>query len=87
MVSIDKRNGRWRARWRTPEGESRSLAFDRKVDAERHLTTVEHRKLVGGYVDPSAGRVTVADDWQTWAERQQWRDSSRRLVRATTRTM
>jgi len=80
MASIDKRNGRWRARWRTPDGASRSATFDRKVDAERHLTAMEHDKLSGHYVDPSAGRVTVGDFWQTWATRQQWRQSSRDVV-------
>lgn len=80
MSSIDKRNGRWRARYRAPDGASRSATFDRKIDAERHLVSMEHAKLSGGYVDPTAGRVTVAGYWSTWAARQQWRDSSRTIV-------
>lgn len=67
MASIEKReNGRYYARWRTPEGASRIKAFDRKKDAEDHLTTVENAKLVGGYVDPSRAKVKVgpwADQW------------------------
>jgi integrase len=39
--------------------------FARKIDAERYLTSVEHSKMTGGYIDPAAGRVTVAE----WAER------------------
>jgi len=37
-------------------------------------------KLVGAYADPAAGRITVADYWATWSERQPWRDSSRMSI-------
>lgn len=81
MASIDRwKGGQWRARYRTPDGKSRSQVFPRKLDAERFLTSMEHAKLTGRYVDPSAGRVTVSDFWATWAGRQQWRDSSRQQV-------
>lgn len=69
MASISKRpNGRWRARYRTPDGRSRGKVFDRKIDAERFLTSIEHTKLTGEYVDPSAGRITLrtyAEAWRT----------------------
>ena len=81
MASIDRHpGGRWRARWRTPDGRSRSQVFDRKVQAERWLTSIEHSKLTGAYVDPAAGKVTVADYWTTWSERQPWRASSRMSI-------
>jgi integrase len=67
MASIDKVSAGWRARWRAPDGASRSKTFRLKVDADRHLTSVQHSKLTGGYVDPSAGRVTFrayAEEWQ-----------------------
>lgn len=81
MASIDRRpNGRWRARYRTPDGRSRGRVFDRKIDAERFLTSMEHSKLTGSYVDPRAGRVTVREYWPTWSARQQWRDSSRSSI-------
>jgi len=51
----------WQARWRDPAGEQRAKNFDRRVDAERHLTTVEARKLAGTYVDPRAGRLKLGD--------------------------
>jgi integrase len=51
----------WQARWRDPAGEQRSKNFDRRVDAERHLTTVEARKLAGNYIDPRAGRIQLGD--------------------------
>ncbi|MDZ7673722.1 MAG: site-specific integrase [Acidimicrobiales bacterium] len=69
MASVDRWKGnRWRARYRTPDGKSRSKVFDRKIDAEQFLTSMEHRKLTGEYVDPSAGKVTFksyAEQWRT----------------------
>ena len=66
MASITKvthKSGRtsWQARWRDPAGAQRSKNFDRRVDAERHLTTVEARKLAGTYVDPRAGKLKLGD--------------------------
>ena len=66
MASIDKVSTGWRARWRTPEGESRSRTFVKKVDAENHLTSVQHSKLSGAYVDPRAGRVTLKEYAEAW---------------------
>jgi len=69
VASISKeRNGHWRLRWRTPEGNSRSRTFTRKVDAERHLVAIEHSKNSGGYVDPTAGRTLLADLAEQWME-------------------
>lgn len=67
MASIEKReNGRYYARWRTPDGRSRIKAFDRKKDAEAHLVEVEGAKMTGAYVDPGRARVKLgpwADQW------------------------
>lgn len=57
---------RWRARYRSPDGKSRERWFARRVDAEAFLISVEHRKLVGEYVDPTAGRVTFEAHAETW---------------------
>jgi integrase len=77
MASIKKRpNGRWRARYRDPSGKEHAKHFDRHVDAERFLTTVEHSKLIGGYVDPRAGRVTFGEYAEKWRAAQVWRPSS-----------
>jgi len=68
MAFITKQpNGRWRARWRDPQGRARSKNFARKVEAEAHLTEVGHSKLVGAYVDPAGGRML----FETWIA--QWR--------------
>jgi hypothetical protein len=66
MGSIDKTPIGWRARWRTPDGASRSKTFSRQIDAQRHLTAVEQSKLTGGYVDPRAGRITSRSFAEQW---------------------
>jgi integrase len=76
MASIDRYGDRWRARWRTPDGKSRSKVFRRKLDAERHLTSVEHGKLTGSYVDPAAGKVTFRSYATEWSGRQVWHPAS-----------
>jgi integrase len=69
VASIKKlANGKWRARWRDPARKSQSKTFPRYVEAEQHLTEVEHGKLHGAYIDPNAGKVkfaTFADQWLT----------------------
>lgn len=67
----------WRARWRSPEGKSRSENFDRKRDADAKVAEVESSKHRGGYVDPSAGRQLFQDAAAEWAEVQEWKDSTR----------
>lgn len=69
MAHVERRGSdRWRARYRTPDGKERSRTFDRKIDAERFLTSVEHDKLTGAYVDPAAGRLTFRDYAEQWRE-------------------
>jgi integrase len=79
MASIDKRaNGQWRARWREyPGGPQKAKHFERKLDAQRFLVEVEHDMLTGRYVDPSAGRATVAAFARSWMQRRQWRPATR----------
>jgi integrase len=71
MASIEKRtrNGqvRWYARYRDPAGKQRTKTFDRKLDAERFLTTVESAKLTGSYVDPARGKSLTGTVITTWA--------------------
>jgi integrase len=64
--SIDRVSSGWRARWRTPDGASRSQTFGRKVDAQRHLTAIENSKLTSTYIDPKAGRVSFQTFAETW---------------------
>jgi len=81
MASIEKRirNGRvrWYMRYRDPAGLQRTKTFDRKVDADRFLTSIESAKLTGSYIDPAAARLTVG----AWAQR--WLDSQTHLKPST----
>lgn len=81
MGSIEKRTRggqvRWYARYRQPDGVQRNKVFDRKIDAERFLTTVESTKMAGSYVDPTRARVTVGE----WAQR--WLDGQTHLKPST----
>lgn len=80
MPSIVRKSNGWEARWRTPDNQSRRKLLPRKIDAERWLTKVQHDVLLGVYVDPSGGKVTVAEWWETWSQRQLWRASSRASI-------
>ena len=67
MASITKLpNGTYKARWRTPDGKSRSQVFTHKGLAEDYLTAVEGTKLSGDYIDRSAGAVTLAEFGPGW---------------------
>lgn len=70
----------WRAMWRDHEGRQRSKTFDRKIDAERHLSTVEADLLRGTYIDPRAGQVTLAEYAEQWMAAQVWRPTTRDLA-------
>ncbi|SDE32944.1 tyrosine-type recombinase/integrase [Nocardioides lianchengensis] len=65
--SVAKRpNGRWRARFRGPDGRERSRHFDRKVDADRWARTQVGRIDRGEWTDPSRGRITIGEYAPEW---------------------
>src|SRR5581483_8890954 len=70
MASIEKRQRndrvRYYARYRDPSGRQVVKVFDRKIDAERHLITVENAKLTGSYVDPRRAAVAIKDWSRQW---------------------
>lgn len=77
MASIKRRpDGKWRARYRDPAGKELARHFERRVDAERFITGIEHAKIVGAYVDPAAGRVTLRDYAERWRVAQVHRPST-----------
>lgn len=81
MASVERwKSGRWRARYRTPDGSSRSKVFDRKVDAERFLVSVEHSKYAGQYVDTTAGRISFGAFAAQWLAAQTFDESTREAV-------
>jgi integrase len=72
MASIERRHqtagGKvtWRAHYRDPDGRQRSKSFERKVDAQRFLITVESAMLASAYIDPARSALTVGaliDQW------------------------
>jgi integrase len=78
VSSIDKRpNGSWRARWREPGGRQRARHFPRKIDAQRHLASITVDVARGSYIDPDAGRMTIAEYGTAWMATQPWRASTR----------
>jgi len=79
VASIDKtRNGHWRARYRDPDGRSRSRTFPTKGEANRFLQVSGADMQRGTWVDPIRQRA-LFDDWA-----QEWWDTTVHL-RPTTR--
>jgi hypothetical protein len=66
MTHIERRGkGRYRARYRAPDGNERSQTFTHKR-AENFLATQTVAKEVGAWIDPCRARMTVgywADRW------------------------
>lgn len=58
---IEKRTGRYRARYRDPLGHQPVKTFDRKADAQRFLLEVEADKARGLWVDPRGADVPLAE--------------------------
>jgi integrase len=80
MGYIDRRpSGRWRARYRDPEGRERSQTFDRKGDADRFLQRNGADLQRGEWIDPALRRVLFAE----WAD--QWWQTTARLRPSTRR--
>ncbi|RYB91010.1 site-specific integrase [Nocardioides oleivorans] len=81
MASIKKRpNGRWRARYRDASGREIAKHFDRKVDGQQWLDEVTASVVRGDYVDPKAGRITVASYATQWESVRVHSDGSARIV-------
>lgn len=57
---------RWLARWVDHDGQERSKAFARKVDAQRHIADVTTSLTTGTYADPKRGAATFATVAEPW---------------------
>jgi integrase len=64
MGFIEKRNGRYRARYRDPLGHQRCETFSRKADAERFVREVQVDIERGRWVDPAGADTTLS----AWAD-------------------
>jgi integrase len=76
----------FRVRFRTPEGRSRSSSFPTLKEARAFLATVEHDKGSGRFVDPMAGRQTVASFATEWMAGKVWSPGSRERHESQWRT-
>jgi integrase len=86
MAYVEKRGPRkYRARYRDPNNDERSRTFETRRDAERFLTSIEHTKNVGGYIDPAAGNRTFGNYVAAWLAIQVFRDSTRERVESNVR--
>src|SRR5689334_8821876 len=65
MSDIDRRRGKYVARWREPSGRQRSKSFDRAGDARRYLTEINRSMDRGVYIDPTS-KLTVAGYAESW---------------------
>ncbi len=71
MAHVEKRGpGRWRARYRDPNGRELSRTFERKADAERFLALTEADKAQGAWIDPAAGRTPFGSFARQWQQSQ-----------------
>jgi len=72
VSSIERSRGargtRYRVRFRTPGGASRSKTFKRKIDAERFAAATDVETATGRFVDPKLGRVTFGEFADAWYE-------------------
>ena len=76
---------KYRVRFCSPDGGSRSKTFERKVDADAFLTSVEHSKMTGAYVDQREGRTTFEAYALAWAAAQPHRATTTASVESILR--
>jgi integrase len=71
-------------RWRTLDGRSRRKRFPAgrkgKAAAQQLYVKLEHDKLLGNFVDPSAGKIHFEELARSWLETQTFDDGTRRAV-------
>lgn len=58
--------GRWRVRWYGPDNKPKAKTFQKLPQAEAEKQSLEHRLNRGTYVDPQAGKTTVAVLAEAW---------------------
>lgn len=69
MGSIRKApSGKWQARYRDALGRQRSRSFSSKSAARTYLNGVETELERGDWIDPNAGRITLAEYVEEWVK-------------------
>ena len=81
MASISKRpDGRYRARYRDPDGREHARHFRRKTDAQGWLDRQAASIVTGTHVDPKAGKITFGAYAEAWRAAQVYRPSTAEVV-------
>jgi integrase len=82
MASISKRSdGKWRARYREPEGKERAGHFPTRAKAQAWLDAQTASLVTGTYVDPKVGRKTTFRNYaESWRQVQLHRPGTARSV-------
>ena len=76
---------RWQARYRDPADREKSKTFERKADAQRWLDEITADLVIGRYVDPRAGKVTLEKFAHKWLQSQTFDESTRETVESRLR--
>jgi integrase len=79
------RGKRWRVRYTDDTGRPREQMFERRADADRFDANIRADLSRGNYVDPSAGKLTVALFGEQWRLTQLHRDSTAARIEMTLR--
>lgn len=66
-MSIEKRNNKWMARWRDPDGTQRAKSFLTEQEAKNHLVVVQADKSRGLYQAPTKA-APLAEIGAEWLE-------------------
>lgn len=96
-MGYGERNGKfpdgkpkWRAKWQLPERnekgrhkEGRLDGFRRKKDAEDYANDQEAAIRAGNYIDPNAGKISVAEYFDMWISLQKRRPGTLMKYRQT----
>lgn len=77
MAHVQRRGpGKYRVRYRLPDGRERSKTFTRKLDAESFLIAVSHDIRSGSYIDPAAARIPLREYAEAWRAHRPWRPAT-----------
>lgn len=82
MASIRKLpSGKYQAQFRPiPGGKQITKTSDRRADVQRWLDEQTASRVTGTFVDPRAGKTTLASFYDVWSQRQVWETGTRRAV-------
>ncbi|MFG3410462.1 hypothetical protein [Streptomyces sp. NPDC048142] len=72
----------WQVRYRDADGKQRKEHFHKKTDANNRASAIQADLQRGQYIDPQAGKETLASVGQRWLESALHKDSTAESARA-----